>query len=296
MMKPLIAALLAASCLAASPASADHTMDEIQTIEREYARLNGGRLIPDDQLEYYLDRSDSGWSMARIVDDMDNYSASNAWRPQSGWVAREVVCSSIDSRYRECRVPFQGTPVITAQISRSPCVQGSSWGSKPGVVWVDRGCRAEFGIVAGNVQPRRTVDCKSYKGRYRECPTGMRGRVQLAHKLNYSRSCVEGRSWGQKAGLVWVNRGCRARFESVGRPGPRDDYPTGGWVRDTNYAVACDSVDGRRTVCTWDNRYGTPRLIQQISSSACIEGRDWGYDVNGGLWVNSGCRARFGYR
>jgi len=152
--------------------------------------------------------------------------------------------------------------------------------------------------------PERTVTCASTRGRYRECDTGFRGRVRLAHRLRASAPCIEGRTWGQRPGVVWVRRGCKAKFAAIGWPrrgeytrgwgeNDRDDGPP--WVRDNNYSVTCSS-SGSRTVCSWDSRYGTPRLIRQFSPTACIEGRDWGYDSRGGLWVDAGCRAQFGYR
>lgn len=375
MSKILLAALLALSgLLSATPASAQTgTRDQIRMIEQEYARQANGQIISDAQLEYYLDRSNSGWSMAQIGADMRQYT-STPWRPQSGWMAREVVCTSINNQYRECAAPFRGTAVVTLQISSAPCIEGQSWGQRPGTIWVNRGCRARFGIIATTPNPQLVV-CQSNRGRYRECPTNFRRQVRLVNTLPNSRPCVEGRSWGQRPGTVWVRGGCRAQFAQVRRV-PRDNYgtfltnfyvicaSTGGtpnrcswdqrygqprlsqqlstvpciegrtwgyderydiwvsngcrgrfvssltdwnrgdstgrndtpWVRDTNYSVTCISDNGRRSICTWDSRYGTPRLVEQMSSTACVEGRDWGYDSQGGLWVDAGCRARFGFR
>lgn len=279
--------------------------DQIRMIESEYARINDGRVISDSQLEFYIDRSNAGWSMNQISRDMtlSRQAYSNReWRPATGWTAREVICSSVDNRYRECAVPFRGTAVITQQISRSACIEGRTWGQKPGAVWVRNGCRARFGIVrTGNTGPQpgsnRMVVCASNQDRYRECETGFRGRVELVNRLNNSQACIEGRSWGQREGIVWVRNGCRAQFQSVGRRGPRDDYGHGNdWRRDDNYSVTCSSIDNRRQLCTWDPRYGTPRIVQRISNNNCIEGRDWGYDNRGQLWVDAGCRARFGFR
>lgn len=310
MKKTLSIALLALSCLAAVPASQAHTLQQVNAIETEYARINGGAVISDSALEYYLDRSDAGWSMGQISDDMAQNTG--AWHPRTGWVSDEVVCSSIDNRYNECQIPFRGDAMITTQVSSSPCIEGRSWGQKPGVVWVSNGCRARFGVtMTSNAPPvssppvynppahvppvtrRAFVTCQSYRGAFRRCATGFRGRVVLNRRLRNSSSCIAGRTWGQREGSVWVSRNCRAEFASVGRPGPRDDDR---WTRDDNYSVTCASTGGGRTLCTWDDRYGTPRMVEQMSQSACIEGRDWGYDRQGQLWVTSGCRARFGFR
>ena len=315
--KTLLAAALAAGGLvAAGSATAQvDTRNQVRAIEREYARLNHGRSIPDAQLEYYLDRSDAGWSLGQISRDIASHSRNRGgWVPQRGWIAREVVCTSIDRRYRECQVPFRGRAVVTHQISDTNCVEGRTWGQRNGRIWVNHGCRARFGIVRNDVARRndnrrydnrrnddltdRTVVCASNRGAYRECRTGFRGDVYLSRRLNNSSACVEGRTWGQRPGSVWVRGGCRAQFESIGRRGPRDDNRAMGslFTRDPGYFVTCSSTDGGRSVCNWDNRYGTPRMIERLSRDGCVEGRDWGYNSRGQVWVDSGCRARFGYR
>lgn len=292
MSRSILALLLALACLLAVPAVSAHTPEQIRAIEQSYARLHDGRMIPDDQLEYYLDRSDAGWSLDRISRDMELATRTyvdNPWRPAPGWIAREVVCSSLDNRYRECPAPFRGTAVITAQISQSSCIEGRSWGQRPGMIWVNRGCRARFGIIR-TAPDARTFVCQSTNGRYRQCNTGFRGRVQLVSRLADSRACIEGRTWGQREGMVWVSRGCRARFASIGRPGSHDD--DGQWMN--NFYVVCASTGGTPTRCSWDGRYGYPRLSQQLSTAPCIEGRTWGYYADREhIWVSAGCRARF---
>jgi hypothetical protein len=39
---------------------------------------------------------------------------------------------------------------------------------------------------------------------------------------------------------------------------------------------------------------GRVRLVKQLSSAPCVQGRSWGYD-SGGIWVDNGCRAEFEY-
>ncbi len=36
----------------------------------EYADQSSGRRLPDDQLEFYLDQIDSGWTFSRIKQDI----------------------------------------------------------------------------------------------------------------------------------------------------------------------------------------------------------------------------------
>jgi hypothetical protein len=56
-------------------------------------------------------------------------------------------------------------------------------------------------------------------------------------------------------------------------------------------AITCSSDDGRRHYCGIDTSRGV-RLSRQISGSACVQGRTWGYDRRG-VWVDGGCRAEF---
>lgn len=55
--------------------------------------------------------------------------------------------------------------------------------------------------------------------------------------------------------------------------------------------ITCSSNDGNRHYCGIDTRRGV-RLSRQISGSACVETRSWGYDSRG-VWVDKGCRAEF---
>ena len=206
-----------------------------------------------------------------------------------------VACESRDGRYRECRVPFGGPAELVRQLSDTRCVEGRNWGSRPGLVWVDNGCRARFAVARqgwpawGNNRGQREIVCESRDERYRQCNADFRGRARISRQLSDS-PCVEGRSWGQGNGLIWVSRGCRARFVDTGwnnRPNNRPDS--------YGETVACYSTDERRRTCAWNPRWGRPVLVEQVSDSACIEGRSWGY-AGDRIWVDRGCRARFGAR
>jgi len=56
-------------------------------------------------------------------------------------------------------------------------------------------------------------------------------------------------------------------------------------------SVTCESSRGRRETCRVDTR-GEVRLVQQLSDTRCIRGRNWG-TVPGAVWVDNGCRGRF---
>lgn len=129
------------------------------------------------------------------------------------------------------------------------------------------------------VMAQGTVVCESKNNGYRECYTGFRGPPVLVRQLSDS-GCREGRSWGHRPGAVWVSRGCRAVFEEV--------HGGGGWGGDT---VRCESRDGRYTECRTSFR-GPAELVEQLSSTRCVEGRNWGR-TRGGIWVDGGCRGLF---
>ena len=158
------------------------------------------------------------------------------------------------------------------------------------------GTAALFGTVAAKAAPQyddrygggQTVRCESSDNRHRECPMDTRGGVQLTRQLSSTR-CEEGRNWGQSRNGVWVDRGCRAEFAS-GRGGGWGNGNGGGWSGN-GQRIRCESDNGRTRTCAIPSR-GDVRLVRQLSSARCVEGRTWGQDRNG-LWVTDGCRAEF---
>jgi hypothetical protein len=281
---------------------------QVRTIEDEYRAQSDGRRIPDDQLDFYLDQvRTSHWDLGQVHDDIAQSLRGNEggyWRPpSSGWDQREVICTSLDRQYRECPTPFRGPARLSSQISSARCVEGRNWGSRPGLIWVAEGCRARFvegrpywpdwGVSHGE----RQVLCESHDNRYQQCNTGFRALARISRQLSQS-PCNQGRTWGQAPGMVWVSRGCRAWFEETGWPtgSYQGNYPgsyPGAYPGNVDYNITCASVDGRYASCGWNSRYGLPQLIEQLSDRPCEEGRSWGYR-NGDVWVDDGCRGRFG--
>jgi len=264
--------------------------DQIRVIDREYSEQSRGREIPDDQLDFYLDQIKySRWTFSRIKSDISTSLGGNGnWRPPSngGWKPVSVICSSRDRRYNECRTHFRGRARLVENISSTRCIEGQSWGSRQGMVWVDNGCRARF-IDSGNGWGggdwnNRTFTCESSGNRYRECRKPYSGNATLTRQLSGTR-CVQGRTWGQKSNEVWVSGGCRGEFSM------RD----GNWGG-SNYSVTCSSFSNRTQTCAWNLREGTPVIIDHLAGR-CQQNRDWGYS-RGSIWVKNGCSARFGAR
>lgn len=202
--------------------------DRARVISLEYEDQSGGRRIPDDQLEFYMDQVRSGWSFSRIKAD---------------------IAESLTGRYAD----------------------GGWQGGRP---------------VPGPVTNIRVFRCESVNGRSRTCETGFRNRVELTRNLSRVQ-CIEGNNWGQMRGAVWVTRGCRAEFIEARR----------GWDDGDRYgySVTCSSPSESYRTCAWNARYGRPELLQTLSDARCIEGRTWGFRGNQ-IWVDRGCRGRFGPR
>ncbi len=221
------------------------------------------------------------------------------------YAGQAVVCESHDGGFAECRTPFSGPPAIARTLSSSACVQGQTWGSRgAGSVWVMGGCRAEFvdayaGQAGGGVVPYGQGDgyairCESDNGRQRDCQANVATRLTLVRQLSDS-PCVEGQSWGSdNRGKVWVRYGCRGDFA------PAQGWSGGAAPGTYGYgyaqAITCESVERRYNACTWDARWGRPYLAEQLSGDACQEGRSWGFDGRGQIWVDRGCRGRFAAR
>jgi hypothetical protein len=272
--------------------------DRTRVIRQEYAEQARGRQIPDDQLRFYLDQVRlSNWSFSQIRADIATSLGTNGgWRPPHPGpgpdMGERIQCESNDGRSKSCDTTWRGNSRLVRQLSSARCTEGISWFSAPGRVTVSNGCRAEFGPGFGGGPGHGStisVQCESNDGRLRTCGSNLWGQITLQRQLSNTR-CVERGNFGLRNGSVWVDRGCRGIF-LVRRGNGNGHRPP-----DPAYSVTCSSDRNRYTTCAWDARRGMPRLLQTLSSSACIEGRSWGYSLRTGLWVNSGCRGRFGTR
>ena len=123
--------------------------------------------------------------------------------------------------------------------------------------------------------------CKSSGYQQNYCEADTRGGVTLTRRISDS-ACVQGRTWGYDRRGVWVTQGCQAEFMLGERGGDR--YGGGEVVR-------CASHNYQQEYCRIDARGGV-RLARQVSNSACVRGRSWGYDGRG-VWVSNGCEADF---
>ena len=70
------------------------------------------------------------------------------------------------------------------------------------------------------------IRCESWNYKYARCNADTAGGVRLARVI--AGDCRQGRSWGYSRNFIWVNRGCRAEFQTrYGNAGGNDGPSTG---------------------------------------------------------------------
>lgn len=218
-----------------------------------------------------------------------------------GYGNATIRCESVGYRRQFCPAETRRGVRLVRQTSNSECVRGRTWWRDDRGIVVTEGCGGDFELGyrdedyqsppsygGGGYNRPDTLRCESRDFRRRYCPADISyGAASLVRQLSDTR-CVYGRNWAYDRRGIWVDDGCAGEFEigyadNAWRPGAGG----GSWVR-------CESRDYGQEVC------GAPRnrgvvLVRQISRSACIEGRTWGYDRNR-IWVNGGCAADFEVR
>lgn len=134
-------------------------------------------------------------------------------------------------------------------------------------------------FVAASVSAQETVRCESRDGKYIECATNAVGRLVMTRQFSDT-NCVEGKNWGYRDGIVWVDSGCRGEFAVSQR---------GRMLADK--LVVCESDNNTRSVCKTGTGGGVA-VMRQLSRNACVRGKTWGYNGDS-IWVDDGCRAEF---
>ena len=158
------------------------------------------------------------------------------------------------------------------------------------------------------------INCSSVGFKYSSCPTnGYVSRVILRQQLSKS-ACTYGQSWGFDSQTIWVDRGCRGTFETIGNNGypppgyghnPPPDYgnpppgygPNPGYPQppqDQQEQIQCGSYGYSINYCypAAQGRIVYLRLLRQLSRTACINGSNYGA-TSDSIWVNNGCEGIF---
>lgn len=207
-----------------------------------------------------------------------------------------IRCRSDNYEYQHCPTRQPGRVRLVQQISKSPCIEGRTWGYDRRGVWVNHGCAAEFRITSRpryrGVQKKKVIRCRSEGYEYAHCPADTRGGVRLV-KQHSKTACIENQTWGSDRRGIWVDHGCDAEFQVAARrrrgnhePDDRDAAPVS-----RAGTLLCRSENYNYRHCRADTRSGV-QLLRQLSRTACIQGETWGYDQRG-VWVNHGCEAEF---
>jgi len=65
-------------------------------------------------------------------------------------LAEQITCESHGGRAEACGTVQPGSSVqLIDQISKSPCIEGTTWGADDDSIWVSGGCRAVFDVQPG---------------------------------------------------------------------------------------------------------------------------------------------------
>ncbi|MGH8026231.1 MAG: DUF3011 domain-containing protein [Pseudoxanthomonas sp.] len=60
--------------------------------------------------------------------------------------SKKLVCESDGEQWKRCEATVEQGVDLLRQLSRTRCVKGTNWGWDRTGIWVDKGCRAEFGV------------------------------------------------------------------------------------------------------------------------------------------------------
>jgi hypothetical protein len=143
-----------------------------------------------------------------------------------------VSCSSDNMRRNFCDIgPNRGVRLVR-QRSDARCVEGQTYGVNRDQMWVDRGCRGDFEVLAsghhgggwggngnggwGGDVTSTVVYCASDDMRRNYCNVGSNRGIKLTRQRSDAK-CELNRSYGFSRDQIWVDRGCRADFEVMQR-------------------------------------------------------------------------------
>jgi hypothetical protein len=149
-------------------------------------------------------------------------------------VDRQILCESNSYNPAACGTGLESTQSIylSQQISKSACIQGSTYNFYGDRINVSGGCRAYFvarGLtsypqssdqIISQPHPMTTVtfSCSSQDYKTATCaiPLHWAREVYLSRQLSHS-ACIEGSSYRIFDRYVEVSQGCRAEFTATGK-------------------------------------------------------------------------------
>jgi hypothetical protein len=139
-----------------------------------------------------------------------------------------------------------------------------------------------FGWGGSSAPESFQFTCASKDERYRECQLPIDGRAKLVKKKSDA-PCREGYSWGQRGDRVWVDHGCRGKFEVI-------RFAGGGGGGGSGNTIDCRSTGNRYAECSI--RQGREGRLVRDYTGRCRKDSTWGTRP-GVVWVTNGCQGRF---
>ncbi len=222
--------------------------------------------------------------------------------PAVAW-SQQITCDSRNYQQEFCPT---GVPIARAwmvvQRSKSPCIEGQTWGYQSNGIWVNQGCEADFAfqstggppaVVAQGRPGANRVTCESRNYQQQYCPTGQQITGAWVIEQRSSAPCIQGQTWGYQNNDIWVTQGCAADFGVQGYGAPAYIAPPP--IMPSVGNIICESRDYQQAFCPTARPIGQAWLVTQRSRAACLQGRTWGYD-SGGIWVTQGCEGQFGFQ
>src|ERR1700730_7969717 len=173
---------------------------------------NGG-----DNQKFLLFRIDGRRRDAHIDDRRDNEFRAHDSEFRGWGESYMVYCPSDDMGRAWCPADSRFGVGMIRQRSEATCIEGHTWGYGKRGIWVDRGCRADFGVT-GDWQRNAAalVYCPSDDMGRNFCSVNTLDGVFIIRQRSEA-DCVYNRTWGYDRDRIWVDRGCRADFEIVDR-------------------------------------------------------------------------------
>jgi Protein of unknown function (DUF3011) len=154
---------------------------------------------------------------------------------------RTITCESRNDERKDCYVGSLDVNSVSLdrKLSNSACTKGTSWGTSRDNIWVSQGCRASFsyrtrsggggGASSGELQDGK-ITCESRGDARQECRVaGLEEETVTVDERLSNAPCTSGSTWGTGNDVIWVSKGCRARFwyqRRSGGSGQSNDGPS----------------------------------------------------------------------
>lgn len=141
-------------------------------------------------------------------------------------------------------------------------------------------------VMAGT--KTKHVKCSSKDGDFKRCKvSGIKKISNMSVKKRYSDSkCKKGYSYGYDKKSIWVDHGCRAKFNVRYKKSSSSKYKT--------KSVKCSSKDHdfKRCRVKHAKKIKNMSVKKRYSDASCKKGYSYGYSKKS-IWVDHGCRAKF---